>query len=308
MHAAVAAAEIYNKPNFPYREEIFSILIINAWELCLKAKYLQAHRNKLTCLYIPVEKKKKDGTTYKIKRYKTNRAGNYLTVEIKFLMDHIVLDRALKGNIESLLEIRDNVIHFLNSPNAFKKTFLEIATASLKGYALFIREEFNYPIEQYEFSIMPISFNLPDVLQASSLNKESPELKKLLAYLIDKRKTTEASDKYDVALNINVKLSRGKEGDLTVKYDKEGIPIFQESEERFREKYPLTYANLTKKLKGRYIDFKQNDKFYKIKTNLEQDEKYAKARFLDINNPKSSKKTYYSPEIIKEFDKDYHKK
>ncbi|MCI1753546.1 MAG: DUF3644 domain-containing protein [Flavobacteriales bacterium] len=37
-HAALSAIEIYNKPDFKYREESFSILMVNAWELLLKAK------------------------------------------------------------------------------------------------------------------------------------------------------------------------------------------------------------------------------------------------------------------------------
>src|SRR4051794_10140651 len=37
MSAMVGAIEIYNKPRFVYRDEVFSILLINAWELLLKA-------------------------------------------------------------------------------------------------------------------------------------------------------------------------------------------------------------------------------------------------------------------------------
>ena len=33
--AMVSAIEVYNKPDFKYREETFSILAINAWELLL---------------------------------------------------------------------------------------------------------------------------------------------------------------------------------------------------------------------------------------------------------------------------------
>ena len=36
--ATVAAIEIYNKPDFPYRSETFCILTINGWELLLRAK------------------------------------------------------------------------------------------------------------------------------------------------------------------------------------------------------------------------------------------------------------------------------
>ena len=38
VQAAIAAIEIYNKPNFFYREEAFSLLMTNAFELLFKAK------------------------------------------------------------------------------------------------------------------------------------------------------------------------------------------------------------------------------------------------------------------------------
>ena len=41
--ATVAAIEIYNKPDFLYREEAFAVLAINGWELLLKAKWLADH-------------------------------------------------------------------------------------------------------------------------------------------------------------------------------------------------------------------------------------------------------------------------
>ena len=47
----VAAIEIYNKPGFPYRNESFTILAINGWELLLKAKWLDLHGNKKRSLY-----------------------------------------------------------------------------------------------------------------------------------------------------------------------------------------------------------------------------------------------------------------
>lgn len=40
VHAALSAIEIYNKPDFKYREESFYILMVNAWELLLKARIL----------------------------------------------------------------------------------------------------------------------------------------------------------------------------------------------------------------------------------------------------------------------------
>jgi hypothetical protein len=43
IHAASAAIEIYNKPGFRYREESFAILMLNAWELLLKARIVKRH-------------------------------------------------------------------------------------------------------------------------------------------------------------------------------------------------------------------------------------------------------------------------
>ena len=36
----MAAIEIYNNPDFLYREEAFAVLAVNGWELLLKAKCL----------------------------------------------------------------------------------------------------------------------------------------------------------------------------------------------------------------------------------------------------------------------------
>ena len=46
IEASLAAVEIYNKPNIQYREETFSILMLNAWEILLKARMIQ-HTGKL---------------------------------------------------------------------------------------------------------------------------------------------------------------------------------------------------------------------------------------------------------------------
>lgn len=51
ISAMIAAIEVYNKPDFLYRGETFSILAINSWELLLKAKYLKDNHNKMRSLY-----------------------------------------------------------------------------------------------------------------------------------------------------------------------------------------------------------------------------------------------------------------
>ncbi|WP_425160467.1 DUF3644 domain-containing protein [Candidatus Binatus sp.] len=43
--ATISAIEIYNKPDFKYREETFALLALNAWELLLKVKVLAENAN-----------------------------------------------------------------------------------------------------------------------------------------------------------------------------------------------------------------------------------------------------------------------
>ena len=47
---ALSAIEIYNKPDFKEREQVFVVLIVAAWETLLKARILQQNRNKLASI------------------------------------------------------------------------------------------------------------------------------------------------------------------------------------------------------------------------------------------------------------------
>lgn len=81
-----------------------------------------------------------------------------------------------------------------------------------------------------------------------------------------------------------------------------------EEDEILKKKYPLDYRGLVKELSNRFSDFKTNSKFHKIRKELMKDEKLSKTRYLDPNNTKSSRKDFYSPDIVKKFDKSYTKK
>ena len=81
--ALVAAIEIYNKPAFPYREETFSILALNAWELLLKAKLLAESNNQQAILRIYEKRKMASGKLSKKEYVKRNRAGNEMTIGIE---------------------------------------------------------------------------------------------------------------------------------------------------------------------------------------------------------------------------------
>jgi len=58
LSAVLAAIEIYNKPQFSYREEVFTILLVNGWELLLKAKIIHDNNDRIEAIYSV----KSDGT------------------------------------------------------------------------------------------------------------------------------------------------------------------------------------------------------------------------------------------------------
>ena len=107
----ISAIEIYNKPDFKYREETFAILAINSWELLLKAKWLKDNNNNIRSLYVYEKTKKKDGSARKIQAIKITGSGNPFTHSIEHLSTKLhesgILNGLARQNIDALREIRD---------------------------------------------------------------------------------------------------------------------------------------------------------------------------------------------------------
>ena len=68
VNSMLSAIEIYNKPNFSYREETFAILATNAIELLFKAQLLRVCSYKIKHLFVMEPVIKKDGTAHKIRK------------------------------------------------------------------------------------------------------------------------------------------------------------------------------------------------------------------------------------------------
>lgn len=103
LAAMLAAVEIYNKPQVTYRDEITVILVVNAWELALKAALRDAKKS----IFYP----KKRGEPYRslsIDDSLGRVSGNALWP--------VTMDGpALTANIKALTEYRDRAIHLYNA-------------------------------------------------------------------------------------------------------------------------------------------------------------------------------------------------
>ena len=214
--ATIAAIEIYNKPDFRYREEAFAVLAINGWELLLKAKWLADHSNDLVALYVRKPTKSKAATKGKKPRIKRTRSGNPFTHSLDFLAKKLVesgtLDANAWKNLEALLELRDSAIHFYNRSPAFSQRLQEIGAASVKNFAAAAADWFKRDLSEFNFYLMPLSFvRLPTQAEAVVLN---PEEKNFLAFLEGlETKQDDPAAPYSVSVNFEIKFTRSKAKD-----------------------------------------------------------------------------------------------
>lgn len=309
----LAAIEVYNKPNFEHRIETFSILAFNAWELLLKARILQVDRNRLDAI-IEYEKRRNAGGELSKQQYKKkNRSGNYVSIGLFKAYDRLVnkygdaIDPLIRTNLEALAEIRDNAVHFVNRGLKLEQAVQEIGTATLKNFMSAVRQWFGLDLLNYNFYLMPLAF-FRDFHTANVVMLNAQE-ENVIQFLSSLRQDTDddGSKDFSLALEIELKLRKAATG------SSQGVQITNDptapsvrlQEEDIREKYPWTYAMLTKRLLERYSDFKRDKKYHRIRRTLEKDQRYCNERLLDPGNPKSAKKRFYNPNIINEFDKHY---
>lgn len=312
ISAAISAIEIYNKPDFKYREETFSILMINAWEILLKAKILKDNNNDLTSIYIPEKTTNQRGEPLKRFFPKKNRAGNPMTIEIKGAMEKISIPEALKSNISLLIEIRDNSIHFMNNEKYFAKKILEIGTANLKSFVTVFNEWFDFDLSQYNFYLMPMSFYHSYEIESFSINKVPKQIQNLLQHISKKEEDhpSDINNEHNISLRLVTKFEKSSSlKGLKVTYDENAeITVKVEAENQFQKKYPLDYEQLMQKMRERYSNWKRNKSFWEIYKTIVADKKFSDERFLDMQKKSGIKKRYYSTEIFKEFNKHYTNK
>lgn len=309
VQAAISAIEIYNKPNFSYREEAFALLMTNAWELLVKAKWVLDHGESLDSLYVLIDDKK-GGKTPKV-----NRSGNPLSAGLMHLTARLLedkdsgLERGCHDNILALVEVRDNAAHLLNKDLYLGRRVLEIGTASLRNYLHLATEWFQLDLSAYNFFLMPLSFYHGFEVAEPTTRAIYPEqVKRLLNYLDALEKTdNDAEGTQHVAMRIETKFVRAKDAhSVAFRWtDDPKAPAVSLLEEDVMKNYPFSYKSLTESLRRRYADFLVTAKYHQVRRKLEKERKYAIERVLDPSNPKSARQKFYNANIIQEFDKLY---
>ncbi len=312
IDALIAGIEIYNKPVFSYREETFSILAINAWELLIKSRILQLSNNKMASI-LEYEKRKKSNGEFSEKAYrKRSRSGNIQTISLFKGLERLnseygtPVDQPIKNNLEALAEIRDNSVHLTNKDLTFSHLFHEISSANVFNFVTAVRLWFGRDLSEQRMFLMPLAFiSAPSTVPGLSMNNEEQHLARYLNEVKSRNKKNDGD--FSVALTVEILMKRTKDNTgaaFSVTKDPSAISIRLE-ESDILDAYPWEYRTLTTRLQHRYEDFKQNNEFHKFRKTLEDDSRFCKERLLDPKKPDGTKKKFYNPNIIKEFDNKY---
>ncbi len=314
--AILSAIEIYNKPDFKYREELFSVLCVNAWELLLKSKVLNLASNKVASLYVMEYRTLKKGQKSKIPRPKKNRSGTPQSISLfeayRVITEEygVKIDNAVIDNLIAITEIRDNSIHFVNDDLLLSLKVQELGTASLQNYLYMTKEWFGDILSGYNFYLMPLSFFRDfDTANGITLNKNENKILEYIQKIEEKYDADQDVRDCNLTLKIDVKFQKGN-SIMSNRYqltNDPSSPTIRLVEEEINDKYPWDYEVLTTRLAKLYSDFKINKKYHKVRSSLSTDKRFAYIRIFNPKNPEGGQKILFNPNIIKEFDKHYLK-
>jgi hypothetical protein len=303
--AMVAAIEIYNKPGFPYRAETFSILAINGWELLLKARWLKLHKNKERSLFIMEVRQTRTGAKGTKKYVKRTRSGNPRTYGLEYLGKKLLEQRILAPeawkNLDALIEVRDNAVHFFNKSPEFVMRLQEIGTACVKNFAAASGEWFKRSLSEYNLFLMPLAFvDVPAAVDGVLLNSEEKNLLKYLDSLEDAN--APPGNPYSVSVNVEVKFIKSKARDalaIQVTDDPKALAV-RVLEESVLENYPWDYAKLTAECRKVIPNFKVSKAYHDARKKLAANANFCRIRHLDPANPNGIQKTFFHPNVLKE--------
>lgn len=272
INSALSAIEIYNKPDFKDREQIFSVLMVIAWEVLLKAKLVKDNANRLNCLYI------KDG-----KRYKRNRNKQPFTIDIYEALRRCELDKVAAANIEHLVAIRDAVVHMSAESPTLPYLVFTLGTASLQNYVKLLKDWFGISLARYHFYILPLAFDSPfKTLRVADLKREPKEIRDIIAAVSYSQQTLPDSKSFSFVCEIETNLVSAKKitskTDLTASIAAGDVDasIVQRTVSNL-DKYPLSASELNEKVRAAVDGVTQNKIWNAIRElGMKDDPRYSK--------------------------------
>lgn len=199
----LAAIEIYNKPRIAYRDEIFVQLLINSWELLLKAII---SRNRYSVHY----------------RKKRNEPRRSLSFDdcLKVFRNNGLWPKgiqvsAVELNLGYLKNYRDQSVHFYGESDMSNVVY-SLSVASIQTFQKILVEVFGRSLqESITWELLPLSFRDPrdiiSVLKSSGKGRK-PAVQEFVTSFSNQisRLLEEGSDTRNFAVHVDVSLESKK--------------------------------------------------------------------------------------------------
>lgn len=305
--ALFAGIEIHNKPNIAYRYPTATILIINAWELLLKAyiyKYISKKR-----IY---ENDGKHTISFSKALVLVRDDVNRRTKSQRF--------KPISENLDLLNEYRCSNIHFCDS-KLDPIVFMLIAKAVL-NYDMFIMEYFNKDITKNDnLIILPIGMKLPfdpiDYLKQDYGKAHNDFVNEVVKSI---RLLDEEGIQDSIVIGFNLvtdKVRDEKNADIIAALSDDPDAVALRRAVRFtndpnapafnvvEKTLPLTYEDVKTEIRRERPDIKFNQKFNIIMKRIKGDKTLCQTRYLDPKKKSGVKKQFYSKRVISEIIKLY---
>lgn len=314
--ALFAAIEIHNKPVFPYRYQICSIALINAWELILKG-YVVKYKPDVKVIL-------DDGSTKPFEEciacVKSSLGNNFLLQA---------------ESVERLYEYRCLYIHFYD--DHIDSVLYSLFAKSVQLYCRFLLQHFAIDLcEETNLILLPVGFKPPvspiDFLSnRSNIQESSKEVQEFLKHVIASTNTLAVNNinepimyTYSMSLinenrtknaDIIAAISKGDGNkaigiqnvlhDVHLTNDPNAKHIKIDEASLYTDIYTESYDKLLKTCRSMFVNFLQNGKFNAIVKELKQNPNFYKVRYLNAIEEKGSSKGYFTGSVYDELTKHY---
>lgn len=313
--AYFAAIEIHNKPNISYRYETVTLLMMNAWELALKA-YVKKYLKKRS-IYMS------DGHTITI-----DKALGYVVEHRNGIKKGSFT--AIKENLLLIEQYRNDITHFY-CEELEPYIFMLVARSAL-NYVDFIKDYFGKDIMSDDgLFIMPLGFKLPfrpeDFLSGNvarfAASDEAQKFIRNIVNVIEDLQEDGIEDSIVLGFDLYFEsVKKSSNSDILaaitsrdeaqtifskvqrVKFSGDASQVVNMSDSEFRTIWKYKNADVVDWCKKNIDGFKQSKIFNEAKKSITDDINCVYIRKLDSKNSKSASQKFYTDlalEKIKEY-------
>ena len=298
--ALFAGIEIHNKPHIAYRYPTATILVINAWELALKAYiYKYINRKKI------YESDGKHTITF-------SKALGLVTADVNSKEGKNAF-KAVNENLDLLNNYRCSNVHYIE--NALDPIIFMLLNKAVLNYDKFLKKYFQKDISKDDnLIILPIGMKLPfDPVEYLKQDYGSANNDYVNQVIQSIKELDREHIQDSIVIGFNVitdRVKNVKNADIIASIEKDADAVPLRKAVRVTDDpnapavriepdlLPLTYTDLKHRVKEKRPDIKINKTYYTIINKIKGIQELCQTRYLDPNNKKGTKKDFFSEKAV----------